>query len=249
MFRQPRAVFRKAEIPILFLDEDHLAPFRTKLPLGIALLVGEELLLPHAVVPAVPRLVEIALVVQLLQHGLHRADVTRVGRLGPTVISNVELGPERLELRRDLAGKLGRRHPHLLGRLLHFLAVLIHAGEKKDATPALAMPARDHIGQHLLVGVTDVGRRVRVIDRRGDEKSFRRHSPTIKAAPRPQPNVKKRPGGDYIIGRRTCRSEAWRAVVNHWAKSSICFPSSKPPSIIGRCLAAVASSTSPRAAT
>src|SRR5216110_3254457 len=43
------------------------------------------------------------------------------------------------------------------------------------------MVARDHIGQHLLVSVADVRRRIRVIDRRGDEKRLRH---TVKLAER-----------------------------------------------------------------
>jgi hypothetical protein len=56
--------------------------------------------------------------------------------------------------------------------LLHFLAVLIDTGEEKDFITFESMIARDHIGQHLLVSMPDVRRRIRVIDRSGDEKGL-----------------------------------------------------------------------------
>ena len=46
------------------------------------------------------------------------------------------------------------------------------------------MMARDHIGQHFLVGVPDVRRRVCVIDRRGDEKRLWHSAITSVAAVR-----------------------------------------------------------------
>ena len=46
------------------------------------------------------------------------------------------------------------------------------------------MIARDYIGQHFLVSVSDVRRRVRVIDRRGDEKRLWHSAITSVAAVR-----------------------------------------------------------------
>jgi hypothetical protein len=43
--------------------------------------------------------------------------------------------------------------------------VLIDAGKKKDFFTFEPVITRNHIGQHHLVGVPDVRRRVRVIDR------------------------------------------------------------------------------------
>src|SRR5580700_9145651 len=51
---------------------------------------------------------------------------------------------------------------------MHFLAVLIDASEKKNLIAFEPMITRDNIGQHFLIGVTDVRRRIRIIDRRGD---------------------------------------------------------------------------------
>ena len=190
MLGEPRAVFGEAKIPVFLLDEDHLAPFGTELALRIALFVGEKLLLPHAVMPAMPRFVEVSLVMQLLQHVLHRGDVARIRRLGPAVVSNAELLPERFEFRGDVAREFRRCHPGLLGRLLHFLSVLVDAGQEKHRPSALAVPARNDIGQDLFVCVANVRRRVRVIDRRGDEKSLRGHFPPSKPHPASNPTPK-----------------------------------------------------------
>ena len=189
---QPGAVFGEPEIPILFLDKHDLAPLGSELALRVAFLVGQKLLLPHAVVPAVPGLVEVALVVQLLEHGLNRGDVARIGRLRPAVVGDAQLFPQRFEFFRDLTGKLRGRNAGLFRRLLDFLPVLVDAGEKKHRAAALAVPAGNHVSQHLFVSVTNVRWCVRVIDRGGDEKSLGRHRHPIKASRRPQPNVKKR---------------------------------------------------------
>ena len=53
--------------------------------------------------------------------------------------------------------------------------MLIYPGEKKDRPSAFAVPTGNHIGQHLFVSVADMGRRIRVIDRRGNEKSVSGH--------------------------------------------------------------------------
>ena len=51
--------------------------------------------------------------------------------------------------------------------------MLIDTGEEKDVLTLEPTIARDHIGQHHLVSVPDMRRRVCVIDRCGDEKCLR----------------------------------------------------------------------------
>ena len=51
--------------------------------------------------------------------------------------------------------------------------MLIDTGEKKHVLTFEPVITRNHIGQHHLVGVPDMRRRVRVIDRGGDEKCLR----------------------------------------------------------------------------
>ena len=87
---------------------------------------------------------------------------------GPRVVFHVELFPKIDKLLRDAFDEFGRRNAFFRGGLLHFLSVLIDAGEKENLLAFQPMITRDDVGQHLFVGVPDVRRRVGVIDRRGD---------------------------------------------------------------------------------
>ena len=51
--------------------------------------------------------------------------------------------------------------------------MLIDTGQKENFLSLEPVIARDHISQHLFVSMTDMRRRIRVIDRRGDVESFR----------------------------------------------------------------------------
>ena len=57
--------------------------------------------------------------------------------------------------------------------------MLIDAGQKENVFTFEPVITRDHIGQHFLVGVTDMRRRIRVIDRGGDEKCLRHARDTL----------------------------------------------------------------------
>ena len=50
--------------------------------------------------------------------------------------------------------------------------MLVDTGQEEDLAPALTLEAREDVGEDLLVGVADMRRRVRVIDRGGDEERF-----------------------------------------------------------------------------
>ena len=95
------------------------------------------------------------------------------GRLRPVVVLHVEFFPEIDPLLRDLFDELSWRNACFRRGLLDFLSMLIDAGKKKDFFTFEPVIARNHIGQHHLVGVPDVRRRVRVIDGGGDEKCLR----------------------------------------------------------------------------
>ena len=69
--------------------------------------------------------------------------------------------------------EFGRWYVRFRRRLLHFLAVLINAGQKENVFAFQSMIARNHIGQDFFVSVADVRWRIRVIDRRSDEKCLR----------------------------------------------------------------------------
>ena len=60
--------------------------------------------------------------------------------------------------------------PCFLGGLLDFLPVLIDAGEEENFLAFQPVVAREHVGEHLFVGVPDVRRAVGVVDGGGDEK-------------------------------------------------------------------------------
>jgi hypothetical protein len=51
--------------------------------------------------------------------------------------------------------------------------MLIDTREKKNFVALKPMITRDHIGQHLLVGMTDMRRRISVVDCRGNEECLR----------------------------------------------------------------------------
>jgi hypothetical protein len=85
----------KAEVPVLLLKMDNLTPLRPELAVWTALLVGEELFLPDAVVAAVGRLVE---PVAFLEVGQDTPDgfLVERGRGGrPAVIGDAQRLPER----------------------------------------------------------------------------------------------------------------------------------------------------------
>ena len=69
-----------------------------------------------------------------------------------------------------------------LRRLLHLLAVLVHAGQEKDVFFEPELVAREKIGQHLLIGMAEMGRAVDVIDR-GREKIGTGHDATLRGPP------------------------------------------------------------------
>jgi len=62
---------------------------------------------------------------------------------------------------------------------LNFLSVLIDTCQKENVVAFEPMIARNHIGQHFFVSMTDVRRRVSVIDRCGNKESLRH---TVKLA-------------------------------------------------------------------
>src|SRR6202040_4156840 len=170
---QPLFVFAELEIIIFFLAKFDFAPFRAELAIGSTLLVSEKLFLPNAVVAGLFVFVDSLFVPESLQNFLHTFLVKRVGRRRPSAVLHVELFPKINKLLRDALDELARRNACLRSRLLHFLAVLIHAGQEENFFALEPMIPRDYIGENFFVSVPYVRRRVCVIDRRGDKKFFR----------------------------------------------------------------------------
>ena len=95
------------------------------------------------------------------------------GCLRPVVILHIQLLRKIDELLRNPLDELSRGNACFRCGLLDLLAVLIDTGEEKHIFTFQPVIARDHIGQHHLVSVPDMRRRVRVIDRSSDEKRLR----------------------------------------------------------------------------
>jgi len=101
----------------------------------------------------------------------------------PFVISDVEFFPEIDKFLRDSFDEFCRWDARFGWLLLHFLAVLIDTGQKENFLSLEPVIARDDIGQHFFVSMTDMWRRIRVIDRRSDEKFLRHCGSEILRAP------------------------------------------------------------------
>ena len=184
----PRRGWRlsEAEVEVLLVALLDDAPLGAELPVGAALLVREELLLPHAVKSALRLFVNppalarrgVLVVPELLQIRAHTFFVERVGRRRPSAVFHVELLPQRGEFLRDAVHIRLRFEAGLFRALLHLLPVLVHAGEVENLLRILRVAlqpviAREHVGEHLFVSVADVRRAVGVINRGGDEKGLR----------------------------------------------------------------------------
>src|SRR5581483_10915542 len=89
----------------------------------------------------------------------------------------------RLEQRHVAVQQLPRRDSLAQRGLLHFLPVLVGAGEKKDVIAVQPHEARDRIGGDRLIGVADMRRAVRIGDRRGDVIARLRHDAFLRMPP------------------------------------------------------------------
>ena len=94
-------------------------------------------------------------------------------------------------------------HTRFRRRLLDFLSVLIDAGQKENVFTFEPMIARDHIGQHFFVSVADMRWRIRVIDRRRDEKFFWHLCDTLPNEPLYGKRIKERRLGEPSISNLT----------------------------------------------
>ena len=65
-----------------------------------------------------------------------------------------------------------RRDAALARARLHFLPVLVRARQKMHLVPHLPPKPGNDVGQHLFVGVTQVGRAIHIVDGRGDIERF-----------------------------------------------------------------------------
>src|SRR5205085_2852699 len=109
-----------------------------------------------------------ARIVEAADQLLHRQLVALVGGADELVVRDTDGLPRALEV----AGVLVHERARILagggGGLRDLLAVLVGAGEKERRVAALAVEARERVGEDLLVRVTEVRPSVDVIDRGRD---------------------------------------------------------------------------------
>src|SRR5436309_2377549 len=101
-------------------------------------------------------LVDLALIEKPLQNSSNNFLVTIADRLRPFVVLHVEFFSEIDKLLRNSFDEFSWRDAGFRGRLLHLLSVLIDTGKEKHALTLEPVIARDHIGQHHFVSVTDM---------------------------------------------------------------------------------------------
>src|SRR6266498_820345 len=111
------------------------------------------------------------------QDPLHRRRVARFGRSDEVVVSQAEFRGEALPILRQFIAIRLRVLIQLLGSLLHLLAVLIQAGQKKNFLVQAAMSAGHDVGQNLLVSMAQMRLAIDVVNGGGDKKRFT-HAPT-----------------------------------------------------------------------
>jgi len=165
---QPVGVLRQPEEEVLLRQRLHrLLVHRAQLALEQVLGLVERLA-GHAVEPLVLGQVDVAGRVAAPEDLLHRRLVAVLGGAHVAVVADVQRVPAGAEAGRQLVGEdLRVDAPRLrLARDLH--AVLVGAGEEEGVVAALAVIARQAVGDQLLVGVAEVRAGVDVIDRGGD---------------------------------------------------------------------------------
>ena len=135
------------------------------------LVVGVIGLVGHAVPTIVAALVQVARFLHALPEVLNRMVLARLGRANEVVIGNLERLPQILEQGSlAVAPRLRRIEAVLLGGLGDLFAMLVHAGEEFDVVAHRATVASLDIGQDGRVRGSQMGRRVYVINGRGNKE-------------------------------------------------------------------------------
>ena len=135
------------------------------------LVVGVVGLVGHAIPAIVAALVQVARFLHALPKILNRMVLARLGRANEVVIGNLERLPQVLEQGRlAVAPCLGRIEAVLLGSLGNLFAMLIHAGKEFDVVAHRATIAGLNVGQDGRICGSQMGRRVYVINGRGNKE-------------------------------------------------------------------------------
>jgi hypothetical protein len=86
--------------------------------------------------------------------------MARFGCADEIIVGTAERLDHRLKSRCILVGQLRWRHSRLTGRLVHFQAVLIGAGQETNIIAIQALEAGERIGGQRFIGVADMRRAV-----------------------------------------------------------------------------------------
>ena len=134
--------------------------------LGLGL--GEEGLAGHAVPALVTVLINVALVIEALEHLLHGGLVVVVGGADEVVVLDVHLVPEGLDLPCHAVHVRLGGHARGLCKILDLLTVLVSTRAEKHVVPHLPLVTGDSIGHNGLVGVAEMRLFGRIRDGGGD---------------------------------------------------------------------------------
>ena len=164
---QPVAVLLHAEEVVAFAAQDRRVAVLRQLAVD-QLVLSHVAFLADRVQPFVLAVVDVARVVDALQDGAHHALVALLGGADEVVVGDVERLPRIAEAAADLVDERLRLPAGFGGGVVDLLAVLVGAGEEPGVVAVRAVPARQEVGGHRGVGVTDVRLVVHVVDRGGD---------------------------------------------------------------------------------
>ena len=129
--------------------------------------LGEEGFAGDAVPALIRTFVDVALLVQLLEHALNRLFVVVVGCADELVVGRADEIPDLLDLARHAVDVGFRRDSGFVRERFDLHAVLVSAGHEEHVLALLTLTARDRVGHDDLVGVADMRLARRVRDRGG----------------------------------------------------------------------------------
>ncbi len=151
---------------IVFLGDPGDRPAAVRALFALDILFRPEALVGDAVPALVGVLVDFPPVVEAGKNALDHLHMPLLGRPDEIVVRYVELTPEILEALDHPVAVLQRGDACGGGGLLHFLPVLVGAGEEEDILSPETVEARQAVGDDGRVGVPQVGDVIHVIDRR-----------------------------------------------------------------------------------
>ena len=138
----------------------------------VQLRIGPEALTGSAVFSGILALIDVALVVESLEDLLHRLNVIVVSCADISVVADIHVIPELLELGNDAVNVFLGSNALLGSLLLDLLAVLVSACKEHYVVALHSSVPGDRIAGCCGVAVADMWVSRRIIDRRGDVKGF-----------------------------------------------------------------------------